>query len=101
MVLRALGFDCYTAAARVVGGSASMGEEDQSRIPDFIPLGGQDHQVCPGGQCTHVRDDGQSASTGGVTAGCCCSSIGVHAGPEASQQHEGRGQRLPVTEGAL
>ena len=45
MVLRALGFSCFTAAARVVGGSASMGEEDQSRIPQYIPLGGQDHQV--------------------------------------------------------
>ena len=47
MVLQALGFSCFTAAARVVGGSASMGEEDQSRIPDYIPLGGQDHQVLP------------------------------------------------------
>ena len=45
MVLRALGFSCFTAAARVVGGSASMGEEEQSNIPDFVPLGGQDHEV--------------------------------------------------------
>lgn len=91
MVLRALGFECYTAAARVVGGSASMGKEDQSRIPDFIPLGGQDHQVSPGRQCTHVPDDGQSA--GGVTAECCCSGTGLYAGPEACQQHVGREQR--------